>query len=98
MKVISKGRTIETLVLAKDTLHDLALLKAKEASNTYFSINRRQPEALEDITVAGFPFGDSFSSSIKFTRGIVSSLTGVGDNYSEIQIDAALQPGNSGGL
>jgi len=97
MKVISKGRTIETLVLASDRLNDLALLRAKEASSTYFSINNRQPEALEDIIVAGFPFGDRISSSIKFTQGIVSSLTGVGDNYSQIQIDAALQPGNSGG-
>jgi hypothetical protein len=97
MKVISKGRTIETLVLANDPLNDLALLKAKEASSTYFSIINRQPELLEDIIVAGFPFGNKVSSSIKFTRGIVSSLTGVGDNYSQIQIDAALQPGNSGG-
>jgi S1-C subfamily serine protease len=27
----------------------------------------------------------------------VSSLTGVGNNYSNFQIDAAIQPGNSGG-
>ena len=31
------------------------------------------------------------------TRGIVSSLSGPGNNYSEIQIDAAIQKGNSGG-
>ena len=37
------------------------------------------------------------SSSIKFTKGIVSSASGLGDNYSQIQIDAAIQPGNSGG-
>ena len=29
--------------------------------------------------------------------GIISSLTGIGNNYSNIQIDAASQPGNSGG-
>jgi len=29
--------------------------------------------------------------------GTISSLTGIGNNYSNIQIDAALQPGNSGG-
>ncbi|MDC0162015.1 serine protease [Paracoccaceae bacterium] len=97
MKVISKGRAIETLVLANDPLNDLALLKAKEDSKTYFSINNKQPEELQDVIVAGFPFGDKVSSSIKFTQGIVSSLTGIGDNYSQIQIDAALQPGNSGG-
>ena len=97
MKVISQGRMIETLILANDPLNDLALLKAKEDSKTYFSINNKQPEELQDVIVAGFPFGDKVSSSIKFTQGIVSSLTGIGDNYSQMQIDAALQPGNSGG-
>jgi S1-C subfamily serine protease len=29
--------------------------------------------------------------------GTISSLTGIGNHYSNIQIDAALQPGNSGG-
>ena len=43
------------------------------------------------------PFGDRFSSGLKFTQGIISSLTGTQNNYSQIQIDAALQPGNSGG-
>jgi hypothetical protein len=28
---------------------------------------------------------------------LISSLTGIGNNFSNIQIDAALQPGNSGG-
>ena len=47
--------------------------------------------------MAGFPFGDKFSTSIKVTKGIVSALTGLGNNFSNIQIDAALQNGNSGG-
>ena len=37
------------------------------------------------------------SSSVKVTKGIVSSLSGIADNFSNVQIDAALQPGNSGG-
>ena len=37
------------------------------------------------------------SSTLKFTQGIISSIAGLGDDYSQIQIDAALQPGNSGG-
>jgi serine protease Do len=47
--------------------------------------------------VAGYPFGNKISTSVKVTRGIISSLTGIGNNFSNIQIDAALQPGNSGG-
>ena len=52
---------------------------------------------LQEIVVAGYPFGEKVSSTIKFTQGIVSSVAGLGNDYSQIQIDAALQPGNSGG-
>ena len=34
---------------------------------------------------------------MKFTSGIVSSLKGVKDDSTRLQIDAALNPGNSGG-
>lgn len=62
-----------------------------------FALSAETPFPLQDIIVAGFPFGDSFSSALKFTQGIVSAGMGLGNNYSQIQIDAALQPGNSGG-
>ena len=64
---------------------------------TVFPISNDRPELLQDIYVAGFPFGNEVSSSVKVTKGIVSSLTGLGNNFSNIQIDAALQSGNSGG-
>jgi S1-C subfamily serine protease len=51
----------------------------------------------EKILVAGYPFGDAFSSSIKVTTGVVSSTRGVGDDSGQFQLDAAVQPGNSGG-
>ena len=52
---------------------------------------------MQEIYVAGYPFGGQVSSSIQVTKGIVSSLAGIANNISNIQIDAALQPGNSGG-
>ena len=51
----------------------------------------------EDVLVAGFPYGDIFSKNIKVTKGIVSSTTGIKDNSGQFQLDAAVQPGNSGG-
>ena len=62
----------------------------------YILRDSENPYLLQDINSAGYPFGNKISSSIKVTRGVVSSLSGVADNISEIQIDAALQPGNSG--
>ena len=76
---------------------DLALLKADFKLDTVFPLSAERPELLQDIYVAGYPFGKEISSLVKVTKGIISSLTGIGNNFSNIQIDAALQPGNSGG-
>lgn len=51
----------------------------------------------EEVLVAGYPFGDTFSASLKVTSGIVSSKKGLNNNSSEFQLDAAVQGGNSGG-
>jgi S1-C subfamily serine protease len=51
----------------------------------------------EKVLVAGYPFGDFFSNTIKVTTGVVSSTRGVGDDSGQFQLDAAVQPGNSGG-
>ena len=51
----------------------------------------------EKVLVAGYPFGDVFSDTIKVTSGIVSATRGSGDDSGQFQLDAAVQPGNSGG-
>ena len=51
----------------------------------------------EKVLVAGYPFGDIFSNTIKVTSGIVSATRGAGDDTGQFQLDAAIQPGNSGG-
>ena len=66
-------------------------------SDNLLPLSTNSPELLQDVYVAGYPFGRKVSTSVKVTKGIISSLTGIGNNYSNIQIDAALQPGNSGG-
>ena len=51
----------------------------------------------EKILVAGYPFGDFFSNTIKVTTGVVSATRGLSDDSGQFQLDAAIQPGNSGG-
>ena len=51
----------------------------------------------EDVLVAGYPYGEFLSNTIKVTKGIVSATRGWGDDIGQFQIDAAVQPGNSGG-
>jgi len=84
-------------VISRDRANDLALLQVDINPKDIFVISSNDAMLLEEVYVAGYPFGKSVSSSIKVTKGVVSSLSGLGDNFSNIQIDAALQPGNSGG-
>ena len=97
MKIQSTGKVWNTTIIANDPQNDLALIKVDKKPAHVFALSAETPFPLQDIIVAGFPFGDSFSSALKFTQGIISAGMGLGNNYSQIQIDAALQPGNSGG-
>ena len=91
------GTDIPVTVVTYDPQNDLALLKGNFRPSTVFPLTNTRPELLQDVYVAGFPFGNKVSTSVKVTKGIISSLTGIGNNFSNIQIDAALQSGNSGG-
>ena len=51
----------------------------------------------ESVLVSGYPYGDIFSSTIKVTGGMVSSVRGIGDDIGQFQMDAAVQLGSSGG-
>ena len=51
----------------------------------------------ESVLVAGFPYGELYSNTIKVTGGMVSAIRGIGDDLGQFQMDAAAQAGNSGG-
>lgn len=91
------SNSYDASVVQTDNVNDLALLKADFNPDTILPISETNADLLEEIYVAGFPFGESISKTVKVTMGIVSSLSGIGNNFSNLQIDAALQPGNSGG-
>ena len=97
VKAHYKGKAYSSTILNADPTNDLALLKANYSPDAALRISKSKPFVTQDIFVAGYPFGKAISASVKVTKGIISSLTGIGNNYSIIQIDAALQPGNSGG-
>ena len=95
VKIHHKGRAIPATVITYDPNNDLALIKGDFRPSAVFSLSRQKLELLQDVYVAGYPFGKKISTSVKVTKGIMSSLTGIGNNFSNIQIDAAIQPGNS---
>ena len=97
VKIHDKGKSILATIITFDPLNDIALLKGDFKPRSFYPLSRKTPQLLMDIYAAGFPFGQDMSTSVKVTQGIISSLTGVANNFSNLQISAALQPGNSGG-
>jgi len=92
-----KGKSIISTIVTFDPNNDIALLKGDFKPKSFYPLSRESTKLLTEVYVAGHPFGRDISTAVKVTRGIVSSLTGVANNFSNLQIDASLQPGNSGG-
>ena len=92
-----KGKVYKSRVIATDRENDLALLKSDTKNKYYFQISKQDAQRMDDVTAVGFGFGKGISDEVKTTKGVVSALAGLNNNYSHLQIDASLQPGNSGG-
>jgi S1-C subfamily serine protease len=92
------GREGVATVVASDAVNDLAFLKVSGSVNVAAVINS-EPSKLrqgDEIVVFGFPLNSVLSSGGNLTLGIVSALTGLGNNSNQIQITAPIQPGSSG--
>ena len=91
-----RGKKYQTDIVSYDNQNDLALLKGNFQPDIVLPLSSAKPQLAQDIYVSGYPFGMNVSSSVKVTKGIISSLIGIGNNLAEMQIDAALRSGNSG--
>jgi uncharacterized protein len=92
------GREGPVKVLATDMVNDLALLQIPSETK-HFAVLSPEPQRLkqgEEIVVYGYPLNAVLSSGGNLTLGVVSALTGLGNNTNQIQITAPIQPGSSG--
>lgn len=90
--------TRKATVLATDAANDLAVLRIDGAPET--SARLADPTKLrqgQEIVTFGFPLEGYLPSAGNITTGLVSALSGPGNNSSLIQISAPVQQGSSGG-
>lgn len=92
----------EADVLETDARNDLALLRVsnEQFASTAANVGEMRSDDIElgeSVLVAGFPYREIFSNTLKVTGGIVSAVRGLEDDTGRFQLDAAIQPGNSGG-
>jgi S1-C subfamily serine protease len=83
-------------VVGSDATNDLALLKTTLRSPV--TANLRVGVRLgEPVAVFGYPLASMLASSGNFTLGSITALAGLKDDTRHLQIQAPVQPGNSGG-
>lgn len=93
-----QGREGVAKLTTEDKINDLALIQIPGKVNATATI-AANPESLrqgDDIVVFGFPLNAVLSSGGNLTPGVVSALTGLGNNTNQLQITAPIQPGSSG--
>ena len=93
--------TYNAEVVIEDAKNDIALLKIddrrfKSFSNLPYGIDQK-PRVGEKVFTIGFPVTNVLGNNYKVTNGIVSALSGMLDDPTNLQHSAAIQPGNSGG-
>ena len=91
-----EGITYLATEISRDKFNDLALLKIDIQGNEFIKLSSNNVNVGEPITVAGFPLVDMLGGDVKVNFGNINSVN-PSNNFSKIQIDAAVQPGNSGG-
>ncbi len=95
----------ECKILAVDKLNDLAILQILDTITTFPLTLHSEDDQVETspIWVFGFPFGESFAviqrgPEITITKGGITALRhNDQDELNTIQVDAVVNPGNSGG-
>ena len=97
-EVLTNDGTFPAQVVKRDVETDLALLKVNRTNcpNCKFATRKKENLGAEVFTM-GFPMPGLQGFSPKVTKGIVSGEYGFKGNVHEYQIDATIQPGNSGG-
>ena len=95
--VVYGDKAYKAEIVAKSKDKDLALLKMEGHFKTAQICDGRQCSIGQTIFAVGYPNIDIQGLDAKVTKGIISSKTGIGGNEDLYQMDAAIQPGNSGG-
>lgn len=80
-----------------DEEHDLALLKMQASPLPIVRLGNASIVSRQDpVWVFGFPFAEDLGQALTATSGYITAIFSKG-NRRVMQLDAAVNPGNSGG-
>ena len=91
------GKTYPAQVIGISQTADVAVIRiAAQGLPTLALANSDAAEVGQDVWALGFPLSDMLGNNLKATRGTLSGLNNKGGRKL-LQVDAAVNPGNSGG-
>ena len=98
IEVLNSSGKWQAKVAFSDKANDIAILSVEGSGfNSLKVISASQIKSGTEVFTVGFPNIQLQGSEPKYTEGVVSSLSGVGNDFREFQISVPVQPGNSGG-
>ena len=97
VRIVQHNTEYPATILAFDRANDLALLKIDVAGLQPLPLADSTKVAVgEEVSALGFPLAHKLGESIKVSRGIIAGIITT-TAATRFQIDASLNPGNSGG-
>lgn len=84
-------------VIKVDPSNDLALLKIDFSTSGFLSVGDVDLKVGQKVFTLGYPVPEILGANVKYSEGVVSSLSGLMGAASLLQITTPIQPGNSGG-
>lgn len=92
-----ESRTGPAELVASDPHNDIALLRLDGDARGLARFRTDDIDLGEDVIVGGFPLSDLLGHGPQISGGNVSALTGMGNDSSELQFNAPIGSGSSGG-
>lgn len=91
------GKSYEGRVVCVDPLHDLAVIRIPAHDLTPLPlVDAKSTEVGEDVAAVGYPLSNVLGSGLKMTQGTVAGIF-ASPGRTMLQLDATVNPGNSGG-
>ncbi|MGO9062291.1 MAG: S1C family serine protease [Candidatus Binataceae bacterium] len=95
--VLRSGDILTASVKGIDEANDIALLKVARSAKPLAVVSSKNVAVGDEVFTVGYPLIDIEGQEQKTTFGHVNALSGIQDDVRFVQMDAAIQPGNSGG-
>jgi len=98
IEVVRSGYKSIVEIKSLDKTNDLAVLSSINVNKFFLKFRAGRGIRIgESIIAMGYPLGDLLGTNIKLTLGNVSSLNGLLNDSTKLQLTAPVQHGNSGG-